>query len=166
MNNLNDENNFQEYENLPIYKKAKEIYEVVSHIADLIPDDHEDSELVFVKKQMLVDAMTILVKIACAEEGYWYDLRMENATYIRKAALNLKGTKRTLRSFGFEEAQYFDMVRELIEEFRLLFIDWVAGFDQWIYVFDRWGLFNPPGIGPHNNDQNDDISFNFDDFLD
>jgi hypothetical protein len=50
--------------------------------------------------------------------------------------------------FGFEYSGYFDIVRELIEEYRLLFIDWVKGFDQWNYVVDRWGLFNPPGISP------------------
>lgn len=45
------------------------------------------------------------------------DLRMENAAIIRKCARDL-------------------MVRQQIEEFRLLFID--------------WGLFNPPGVGPHD----------------
>jgi len=51
------------------------------------------------------------------------------------------------------------MVRDLIEEYRLLFIEWVAGFDKWDYVIDRWGLFNPPGIGPFDKDPDDDIPF-------
>jgi hypothetical protein len=42
----------------------------------------------------------------------------------------------------------------------LLFIPWVAGFDKWNYVIDRWGLFNPPGIGPFDKDPDDDIPFN------
>ncbi len=50
--------------------------------------------------------------------------------------------------FGFERVEYYQIVRDLIEEYRLLFIDWVAGFDQWDYIIDRWGLFNPPGIEP------------------
>ncbi len=43
----------------------------------------------------------------------------------------------SLVAFGFEHAEYYKMVRQQIEEFRLLFIDW-------------GGLFNPPGVGPHD----------------
>jgi hypothetical protein len=54
---------------------------------------------------------------------------------------------------------------DLIEEYRLLFIDWVAGFDKWNYYIDRWGLFNPPGVGPFDKDPDNDIPFNPDDFF-
>jgi hypothetical protein len=37
------------------------------------------------------------------------------------------------------------MVRELIEEYRKLFVEWVAGFDTFNAIYDDWGLFNPPG---------------------
>jgi hypothetical protein len=50
-------------------------------------------------------------------------------------------------------------------KYRLLFIDWVAGFDKWNYVIDRWGLFNPPGVGPFDKDPDEDILMS-DDFLD
>ncbi len=157
--------NFREHEDLLVYKKAEEIYEVVKQIADLIPDDDENDHLSFVKGNMLGDAMTILAKIAGAEGGDLYDLRMENAAIIRKAARDLMVTNHSLEMFGFKEFEYFDIVRDLIEEFRLLFIDWVAGFDQWNYITDRWGLFNPPGVGPFDKDPDDDIPFNPDDFF-
>jgi hypothetical protein len=47
----------------------------------------------------------------------------------------------------------------LIEEYRLLCIDWVASFGQWDYIIDRWNLFNQPGIGPFDKDPDDDIPF-------
>ncbi len=156
--------NIDSHEDLPIYMKAEEIYEVVSQIASLIPDDPDD-HLSFVKGQMLSDAMMICAKIAGAEGGDLYDLRMENAAIIRKAARDLMITNHSLDMFGFEEVQYFDIVRDLIEEFRLLFIDWVAGFDRWNYIIDRWGLFNPPGVGPFDKDPDDDIPFNPSDFF-
>jgi len=40
-----------------------------------------------------------------------------------------------------------------------MFIDWVAGFDKPDYFIDRWGLFNPPGVGPFDKDPDDDIPF-------
>ena len=57
-----------------------------------------------------------------------------------------------LDMFGFEYVEYYQIVRDLIEEYRLLFIDWVAGFDKWDYIIYRWGLFNPPGVGPFDKD--------------
>jgi hypothetical protein len=38
------------------------------------------------------------------------------------------------------------MVRDLIEEYRVLFVEWVAGFDNSNALYDDWGLFNPPGV--------------------
>lgn len=147
---------------LPIYKKGEEIFKVVKEIADLIPQEGE--HLQSVKEQMLGDAMIICAKIAGAEGGGLYDLKMENAAIIRKAARELMIQNHSLSIFGFKDVTYFQIVRDLIEEFRLLFIDWVASFDQEDYIIDRWGLFNPPGVGPFDKDPGDDIPFNPDDY--
>jgi hypothetical protein len=143
---------------LPIYKKGQEIFDVVDQICKLIPDDNEP--LADVKRVMYEDAMLLTVKIAGAEGGQLYDIRMEAAAIIRKAANELKIQNHSLKMFGFEHVEYFQIVRDLIEEYRLLFIDWVAGFDSSNYIIDRWGLFNPPGIGPFDHDPDEDIPFN------
>jgi len=150
-------------ENLPIYKKGQEIYNVVKEIADLIPEDND--VLQDIKGHMLSDAAMLIVKVAGAECGDLYDIRMQNAAIIRKAAMDLMIQNHSLKAFGFQYVEYFQIVRNLIEEYRLLFIEWVQGFDRWNYVIDRWGLFNPPGIGPHDKDPDDDIPFNPNDFL-
>jgi len=142
---------------LPIYKKGWEIYEVVDQICQLIPDD--DTPLAHVKRIMLEDAMMLTVKIAGATAGQLYDIKMEAAALIRKSARDLMIQNHTLGMFGFEHVEYFRIVRNLIEEYRLLFIDWVAHFDRWDYIIDRWGLFNPPGVGPFDHDPDEDIPF-------
>ncbi|MDA3905409.1 MAG: hypothetical protein PF484_04965 [Bacteroidales bacterium] len=150
-------------ENLPIYKKGKEIFDVVHQIAELIPDD--DEQLSDIKGWMLTDAMQLTVKIAGAEDGSLYDIRMEAAAIIRKSARDLILHQHSLKMFGFKNSEYFEIIRELVEEYRLLFIDWVASFNKWDYVIDRWGLFNPPGVGPFDHDPDDDIPFDgFEDF--
>ncbi len=154
---------FQDPEKLAIFKKGQEIFEVVHQICELIPEDNE--HLQFIKGQMLGDAALLTVKIAGAEGGGLYDIRMECAAIIRKAARDLVVTNHSLEMFGFKEVEYFDIVRDLIDEYRLLFIEWVAGFDKWNYYIDRWGLFNPPGVGPFDKDPDDDIPFNPDDFM-
>jgi hypothetical protein len=144
-------------EKLPIYQKGKEILDMVIKITDLIPEN--DEYLNDVKACMLNDAALLTVKIAGAEAAGLYDLKMENAAIIRKAARDLMVQQHSLDMFGFEYVGYYQIVRDLIEEYRLLFIDWVSGFDKWDYIIDRWGLFNPPGIGPFDKDPDDDIPF-------
>src|SRR5665648_130143 len=142
---------------LPIYKKGMEIFDVVNRICELIPED--DEMLAHVKGIMLENAMLLTVKVAGATGGQLYDIKMECAAIIRKAARELMVQNHSLDMFGFEHVEYFQIVRDLIEEYRLLFIDWVAAFDKWDYIIDRWGLFNPPGVGPFDNDPDDDIPF-------
>jgi len=141
--------------NLPIFKKGQEIYDVVKKITELIPDENE--ELQDVKEFMLLDASLLSVKVAGAEGGELYDLKMEAAAIIRKSAKDLHVQNHALEMFGFKEVEYYQIVRDLIEDYRLLFIEWVAGFDQGDYIIDRWGLFNPPGIGPFDHDPDDDL---------
>ena len=156
---FDDENEIDPKE-LPIYKKGEEIYEVVNQICQLIPDDENDKPLGHVKSIMLEDAMMLTVKVAGATAGQLYDIKMEAAAIIRKSARNLMIQNHSLEMFGFEYVEYFQIVRDLLEEYRLLFIDWVSKFDHWNYAIDRWGLFNPPGIGPFDHDPDDDIPFN------
>ena len=138
-------------------RKGKEILDMVIKITDLIPEN--DEHLNYVKACMLSDAALLTVKVAGAEAAELYDLKMENAAIIRKAARDLMVQQHSLDMFGFEYVDYFQIVRDLIEEYRLLFIDWVAGFDKWNYIIDRWGLFNPPGVGPFDKAPDDDIPF-------
>jgi hypothetical protein len=144
-------------EKLLIYLKGEEIFDMVSKIADLIPENNE--YLKEVKACMLSDAAQLIVKVAGAEAAGLYDLKMENAAIIRKAARDLMVQQHSLDMFGFEYVEYYQIIKELIEEYRLLFIDWVAGFDKWDYIIDRWGLFNPPGIGPFDKDPDDGLPF-------
>jgi hypothetical protein len=152
---MEEDNDSFEFKGLPIYQKGMEIYELTSKIVDLIPED--DKYLLELKGFMLEDAAMLTVKIAGAEGGDLYDLRMECAAIIRKAARDLIVHCRGLQMFGFKETHYLDLIREEIEQFRILFIEWVAGFDMWNYEIDRWGLFNPPGVSPDDNAPDDDF---------
>jgi len=153
-------NEFNEYENthdklkkIPLYVKGREIVDLVQNIAALIDDENE--QLGWIKRLMLEDAYILTAKIAAAEGGDLYDIRMENAALIRKAANNLKLHIHSLHDAGFEHVDYYLMVRNMVEEYRLLFIDWVAGFDKTNYVADRWGLFNPPGVNTDGIDEDE-----------
>jgi hypothetical protein len=85
---------------------------------------------------------------------------MENAAVIRKCARQIYVGCNSFRIFGdFKEVEYLEMLRNHIEEFRVLFAEWVKTFDQYNYIIDRWGLFNPPGVNYDDKDPDDDIPF-------
>ena len=151
---------------LPIYQKAEEIFKLTEALVRTIPENNEFLQET-TARFILEDAMMIPVKIAGASGVGLYDLKMESAAIIRKCARDLYVHAGSLRyEDDFKDNEYVELLRKTIEEFRLLFIDWVACFDQWDYIIDRWGLFNPPGITAHDKDPDDDIPFNPKDFFD
>jgi hypothetical protein len=151
---------------LPLYQKAEQIFKITQGLIEIVPADNEFLQETTVRF-MMENAMIIPAKIAGAEAVELYDLKMENATIIRKAARELYVQAGSLR---YEETipnkDYALVLRKEIDEFRLLFIDWVAGFDMWNYIKDDWGLFNPPGVNAHDKDPDEDIPFNPNDFFD
>lgn len=155
----------EETHNMPIYQKAEQIFQLTQGLIQIVPLEDEFLQETVVKF-MAENAMLIPVKIAGAEGGDLYDLRMENAAIIRKAARELYVQAGSLRfAEGIRDKDYIELLRSTIDEFRLLFVDWVAGFDQWNYIKDSWGLFNPPGVHAHDKDPDEDIPFNLNEFL-
>jgi hypothetical protein len=123
---------------LPIFKKAREILDIVDSLVELI-DDNEESYISHYRHIMLEDAMIINAKLAGAEGGDLYTLRMENAVIIKIHARSLLTQTSGLKMFGFKETQYLQVLRDAIEEFRVLFIEWVNGFDKSNDIPDEWG---------------------------
>ncbi|MTE28280.1 hypothetical protein [Winogradskyella ouciana] len=164
----------EEWEKLPLFKKAMEIEKLVEHIVKAV----EQTDIKFEKEiqaemiqhnleYLRKNAMIIPAKIAgAANEDQIYDLRMENASIIRKAARELITDARGLQIHGYQEEEYLDLLRKEVDEFRVLFAEWVKTFDPWNYIIDRWGLFNPPGVNYDDHDPDDDIPFDSNDFFD
>src|SRR5690606_25178187 len=136
---------FKKIQEMPNMQKAEEIYQLVEGLATLIPED-EDDILGAERRFMREDAMIIPAKIMGAEAADIYDLRMENAAIIRKAAREIYVRAGSLDMYGFDQTEYADLIRKEIDNFKLLFREWVKSFDPWNYIVDDWGLFNPPGI--------------------
>jgi hypothetical protein len=156
------------FEKSPLYLKAREIQKLVDSIVDVIYEsdlEYEtqvEGEIIDENINFMIEnSMLIPANIAGAfPEDLPYDLKMENATLIRKAARELLTDATSIESFGFKNIEYLDLLRKEIDEFRLLFAEWVKTFDPWNYMIDRWGLFNPPGVNFDDHDPNDDLPFN------
>ena len=145
------------YAQIPIFRKSEEIFETLKNITALFPQ--EDEMLIDLKDQLMENAMIIQAKLAGSFAVKLYDLKMENAAFIRKSARDLLVSYHSLEMHGFKEIAYYAIVRDQLEEFRLLFIEWVAGFNPNHFITDSWGLFNPPGISPDYEQSDDELDF-------
>jgi hypothetical protein len=134
-------------EKLLIYQKAMSISKLVESFMLALPED--DVFLQQSKGLMMENAIVIPAKIAGAEGGDLYSIRMQNAAIIRYHALHLYAQIGSLRFHSkFKDLEYVSLLRYELEEFRLLFIDWVESFDTNNHIWDDWGMFNPSNAIP------------------
>ncbi len=147
---------------LLIYQKAMHLVTSVHSLMSVIPE--EDEYLQSSKGMMMEDAMIIASKIAGAEGGDLYSIRMQNAAIIRSHAMHLYTQIGSLRFHeSFKDVEYVALLRQDLDEFRLLLIEWITSFDTNNHIWDDWGMFNPPGAIPPNDSYDDPL--NSDDFI-
>ena len=162
----------KDIQKMPIYQKAWEIMQLGSKIGSAVSkddyeaiDEYEGEMLESYAQNIIENSLIIPAKISGAEGEDVYDIRMENATIIRKAAREILTSCSGMQLCGYQEDDFIELLRNEIEEFRTLFAEWVDSFDPWNYYIDRWGLFNPPGVSFDDYDPEDDMPFNPDDFF-
>ncbi|MDB5114694.1 MAG: hypothetical protein JWQ79_186 [Mucilaginibacter sp.] len=125
------------YRRLPIFKKAEEILELAGIIVEAIKEDEKKEHFA---KEILSNAMIIGVKVAGAEGGSLYSLRMQNAVIIKLAVQDMMNAVICTEMFDINEEDYVDLMREKVEEFRLEFVKWIRGFDKTIDIPDNWAI--------------------------
>jgi DNA-binding GntR family transcriptional regulator len=147
-----------DYRKTPLFKKAEEIRELAEAIVESAPDLSGEAEDRFEasmmegsKNDIMANAYLIRAKIAGAYNMDLYDLQMENACLIRRACRELIVALRGLEMAGHKEEAHFDLLRKAVDEFRPLFVEWVATFKESDRMWDDWGLFNLPGDVPDND---------------
>ncbi|MBS1524232.1 MAG: hypothetical protein JST19_01205 [Bacteroidetes bacterium] len=128
---------FEKYQELPVYKKAQELYELADVIVEAIKEDDQKD---WYANEIVGNAMLIQAKIAGAEGGGLYSLRMENAVLIKYAVYNMRNAVISTEMFGLNNEDYVDLMREKIEEFRIEFVAWIRGFDKSYDIPDNWAI--------------------------
>jgi|SRR6478735_245252 len=127
-------------QNLPVFKKAEEILQIVQTLREVVDPEKDEMDIV---EFMLSNAILIPSKIMNAEGGDLYSLRIDNAVLIKLAAVELKGQALLLKIEGLCDEKYVTLLRNTIDEFRVDFLDWVAGFDKDNDIQDAWNFLIP-----------------------
>jgi len=127
----------EKYEKLPVYKKAKELMDLAKIIGDALKEDEMKEHLA---AQMFTNAAIVQAKIAGAEGGGLYSLRMQNAVLIKLAVQDMFNAVSFASMVEINEEDYVDLMRDKVEEFRLVFNDWIRGFDKTYDILDNWAI--------------------------
>ncbi|PTQ95627.1 hypothetical protein C8P68_105132 [Mucilaginibacter yixingensis] len=124
-------------EKLPIYQKAQELLDLSEIIADALKDGEMKESLA---NQMVGNAMLVQAKIAGAEGGGLYSLRMQNAVLIKIAVQEMFNAISFASMVEINEEDYVQLMRDKVEEFREEFVEWIRGFDKEYDIPDNWGI--------------------------
>jgi hypothetical protein len=101
------------------------------------------------KGVMMEDVMMIGAKLRGAEGISFYSAKMENAVVIKLHAVSLLTSTSGLKMMGLSDNKYLQLLRDEIEAFRKLFVEWIAGFDKTTDIPDGWELFS---VSDNNED--------------
>ncbi len=127
-----------------LYEKWNEIVVMLTGalgtMKDLSEEKEEDSFITEQKAMVLGDAYEAGAKIRSSEAGNMYILRMENASIIRKNGQFVKSSVLNLMMEGEVDEEHGEIIRNEIDNFREMFINWVNTFQKDEYT-DDWGLF-------------------------
>lgn len=124
--------------NLPIVKKAKDLFVTINAFVETFSDDKDTLDL---KSSLFNNVAIINAKISGAEAGDLYSIRMENAVLIKVNAVDIKTTAYTLEIMEIGDADYIDIIKNEVDEFRKIFVEWVATFDRNNNMGDEWGIW-------------------------
>lgn len=127
-----------------LYEKWRDLYALIYAFSENLageqeegkPESHEYS----VQQLIYENAMIIAPKIMGASVVDLYILQMENASIIRTNARQLMEQIGFAVLMGFADESYKKVIQEGMNEFRLLFKNWVNTFQKDDYE-DEWGLF-------------------------
>ena len=125
------------YGKMPVFQKSEELLQLAEVIAETLKEDEKKEHLA---AEILTNAMLIQVKIAGAEGGGLFSIRMQNAVLIKLAAHDLLNAVTFAAMVEINEEDYVELMRDKVEEFRLVFVDWIRGFDKTYDIPDNWAI--------------------------
>lgn len=121
----------------PLMKKANEIVALTHALVGSLDEARKE----LYGGMMMEDAMVMSAKFAGAEGINDYILKMENATIMKVHARHLNSMTYQLAVEETHAEEHLELLREAIDEFRILFVDWVKSFDSSNRHDDGWGMF-------------------------
>ncbi len=120
-----------------LYEKWREVYELVMVFTDTLPDTKDP---ISTQELIYQNASIVAPKLISAAGDTLYIIKMENAAIIRANCKQLMDQVIFSSMTNVAEKHHEVLIRTVMEEFKLLFREWVATFIKDEFE-DDWGLF-------------------------
>lgn len=129
-------------------QKAKEIFMLLNVLEESFPKNELEDRLhpVYLMQENIVKARAKLAGAKALREIY--HALMENAVLVKVNMTELKTQLFAAEEFYTSHKDYLDIIRKELDDFRLLFVEWVKTFDPGQDMPDEWHLFNDPDSFP------------------
>ncbi|GGF48652.1 hypothetical protein [Echinicola rosea] len=121
----------------PLMQKANDILHLTEALVGVLDESAKEMYGTF----MLEDATVICGKFGGAEGVDDYILKMENAVFMKVHARHLNSMTYSVAMVDNHAEEHLQLLRDAINDFKSLFVDWVKGFDPSCKYDDGWGLF-------------------------
>jgi hypothetical protein len=138
MMSMDEDKYAEQFHNTPIFQRAYEIVKITKALVESIDDAKDKLNL---KSQMLSNALMIPEKVASAEVVDLYSIKMENAVIIKIAARDLIAQSSLCKQMQLNHPEHLKLLRDEIENFRLVYREWISGFDPSDDIDDGWYNF-------------------------
>lgn len=129
-------------------QKAREIFILLNALEESFPkNEREDhSHPIYLMQENIMKASAKLAGAKALRKIY-HQL-MVNAVLVKVNMTELKTQLFAAEEFYTSHRDYLDIIKREIDDFRLLFIEWVKTFDPSEDMPDEWHLFNDPTSFP------------------
>ncbi len=121
----------------PLMVKAKEIIGLTRALVGSLDEARRE----LYGGLMMEDAMVMSAKFAGAESIPDFVLKMEKAVIMKVHAKSLNSMTYQLALEETHAEEHLELLRQAIEEYRKLFIEWIKAFDPAEKYDDGWGIF-------------------------
>jgi hypothetical protein len=121
----------------PLMRKAKDIVALTHALVGSLDEARKE----LYGGLIMEDATVMSVKFAGAEALEDFVAKMENATIMKVHAKSLRAMTYQLAVESTHAEEHLQLLRDAIEDYRKLFVEWVKGFDSSEKYDDGWGIF-------------------------
>ncbi|MGM0944140.1 MAG: hypothetical protein ACQEW9_03090 [Bacteroidota bacterium] len=121
----------------PLMKKARDIVGLTKALVGSLDEARRE----LYGTLMLEDSLSLTAKFSAAENSSDYVIKMEKAMLIKIHAKSLFSITYQLALEETHAEEHLQLLREAIEEYRKLFLDWIKEFDSKDRTDDGWGIF-------------------------
>lgn len=124
-------------QSLAIVQKAALVSDLIISFCEHLGDSQVEYEY---KKILLNAGLELCNKIVIAETSSYFNDKVENALLVKMAVKKVLHQLAGMQVLGLSDKEYSHLIEKEIEEFRLLYNEWVNAFNNSTTLSDGWDL--------------------------